>query len=144
MKNPMELRMISEAAHRRRTSFPSGNGGSKKGRCRCGVTKIPLSPPVGVKIVVIVILLKNPMNASTKLSMNGKTPMISTAPPFVPSINSGQALRLSKDERRVFQQNQNILSAKRYRSDEATGPASGRLRERVAAIAVFVLIVDFV
>jgi len=39
------------------------------------------------------------MTASTKLSMNGKSPMISTAPPFV--------LRLSKDERRVFQQNQN-------------------------------------
>ena len=34
------------------------------------------------------------MNASTKLSMNGKSPLISTAPPFV--------LRLSKDERRVF------------------------------------------
>ena len=43
------------------------------------------------------ILLKNPMNASTKLSMNGKPPVISTALPFV--------LRLSKDERRVFQQN---------------------------------------
>ena len=42
------------------------------------------------------ILLKNPMNASTKLSMNGKSPMISQAPPFV--------LRLSKDERKVFQQ----------------------------------------
>ena len=40
---------------------------------------------------------ENPMNASTKLSMNGKSPTISTAPPFV--------LRLSKDERRVFQQN---------------------------------------
>ena len=50
------------------------------------------------KIVMIVILLKNPMNASTRLSMNGKSPMISPAPPFV--------LRLSKDERRVFQQNQ--------------------------------------
>jgi hypothetical protein len=37
------------------------------------------------------------MNASTKLSMNGKSPMISEAPPFV--------LRLSKDERKVFQQN---------------------------------------
>ena len=49
------------------------------------------------KIVMIVILLKNPMNASTRLSMNGKSPIISTAPPFV--------LRLSKDERRVFQQN---------------------------------------
>jgi len=46
------------------------------------------------KIVMIVILLKNPRNASTRLSMNGKTPMISTAPPFV--------LRLSKDERGFF------------------------------------------
>ena len=44
------------------------------------------------------ILLKNPMNASTGLNMNGKSPMISNAPPFV--------LRLSKDERKVFQQNQ--------------------------------------
>ena len=43
------------------------------------------------------ILLKNPMNASTRLSTNGKSPMISHAPPFV--------LRLSKDERKVFQQN---------------------------------------
>jgi hypothetical protein len=46
------------------------------------------------------ILLKNPMNASTKLSMNGKSPMISEVLPFV--------LRLSKDERRVFQQNLDI------------------------------------
>jgi hypothetical protein len=47
-------------------------------------------------------MLKKFMNASTRLSMNGKTPMISTAPPFV--------LRLSKDERRVFQQNQVTIS----------------------------------
>jgi hypothetical protein len=47
------------------------------------------------------ILLKNPMNASTRLSMNGKSPMISHAPPFV--------LRLSKDERKVFQQNHCII-----------------------------------
>jgi hypothetical protein len=46
---------------------------------------------------MIVILLKNPMNASTMLSINRKFPMISTALPFV--------LRLSKDERWVFQQN---------------------------------------
>ena len=37
---------------------------------------------------------ENPMNASTKLSMNGKTHMILTSLPFV--------LRLSKDERKVF------------------------------------------
>jgi hypothetical protein len=43
------------------------------------------------------ILLKNPKNASTRLSMNGKSPKILTTPPF--------ALRLSKDERKVFQQN---------------------------------------
>ena len=35
------------------------------------------------------------------LSMNGKSPTSLTAPPFV--------LRLSKDERRVFQQNQKSL-----------------------------------
>jgi hypothetical protein len=46
---------------------------------------------------VLVILLKNPMNASTGLSMNGNSSTISSAPPLV--------LRLSKDERRVFQQN---------------------------------------
>jgi len=40
------------------------------------------------------ILLKNPMNASTRLSMNVKSPMISIAPPFV--------LRFSKDERGFF------------------------------------------
>jgi hypothetical protein len=38
-----------------------------------------------------VILLKNRRNASTGLSMNGKSPIISTTPPFV--------LRFSKDER---------------------------------------------
>jgi hypothetical protein len=43
------------------------------------------------------ILLKNLKNASTRLSMNGKSPKILTTPPFV--------LRFSKDERRVFQQN---------------------------------------
>jgi hypothetical protein len=40
------------------------------------------------------LLLKSPMNASTKLSMNGKNHMILTSLPFV--------LRLSKDERKVF------------------------------------------
>jgi len=34
--------------------------------------------------------------------MNGKSPMISHAPPFV--------LRLSKDERKVFQQNPNLIA----------------------------------
>jgi hypothetical protein len=43
----------------------------------------------------IMILLKNPKNASTGLSMNGNSTPISTAPPFV--------LRFSKDERRDFQ-----------------------------------------
>ena len=36
-------------------------------------------------------------NASTGLSMNGKSPTISSVSPFV--------LRFSKDERRVFSQN---------------------------------------
>jgi hypothetical protein len=40
------------------------------------------------------ILLKNPENASTRLSMNGISTTISTATPFV--------LRFSKDERKVF------------------------------------------
>ena len=53
---------------------------------------------IGQQRMSNMIPLKNPMNASTRLSMNGNSPMISTAPPFV--------LRLSKDERRVFQQNQ--------------------------------------
>jgi hypothetical protein len=44
----------------------------------------------------------------TSLSMNGKFTMISTTPPFVPSINSGQALRPSKHERRVLKQNLNL------------------------------------
>ena len=46
------------------------------------------------------------MNASTRLSMNGKSLMILFAPPFVPSINSVQALTHSKDEGRAFQKNQ--------------------------------------
>lgn len=43
------------------------------------------------------IVLKSFSNASTRLSMNGKSSFVATAPPFV--------LRVSKDERRVFQQN---------------------------------------
>ena len=57
------------------------------------------------------ILLKNPKNASTRLSMNGKSPMISTTPPFV--------LRLSKDEQRVFQQNHGSNHIEQFR-----GPAT--------------------
>jgi hypothetical protein len=34
-------------------------------------------------IILVQILLKNPKNASTRLSMNGKITTISTAPPFV-------------------------------------------------------------
>jgi hypothetical protein len=40
---------------------------------------------------------EKPLGMLHKLSMNGKSPIISTALPFV--------LRLSKDERWVFQQN---------------------------------------
>ena len=47
--------------------------------------------------VVVMILLKNLLECFDRLSMNGKTPSISTIAPFV--------LRLSKDERWVFQQN---------------------------------------
>jgi hypothetical protein len=49
---------------------------------------------------------KKPMNASTGLSMNGKSPIISTAPPFV--------LRFSKDERWVFQQQLNQYFASEH------------------------------
>jgi hypothetical protein len=56
----------------------------------------------------VLILLKNSKNASTRLSMNGKSPLISTAPPFV--------LRLSKDERRIFQQNQLLALDARLRT----------------------------
>jgi ABC-type nitrate/sulfonate/bicarbonate transport system substrate-binding protein len=52
---------------------------------------------------------QNPKNASTRLSMNGKTHMLSTSLPFVPSINSGQAQRFSKNERKVFRQNHSLL-----------------------------------
>ena len=67
------------------------------------------------------ILLKNPKNASTKLSTNGKFLVISTVPPFV--------LRLSKDERRVFQQNLKIYSDPKpalhaFPTDENTCPGS--------------------
>jgi hypothetical protein len=52
---------------------------------------------LSVESIHLLILLKNPKNASTRLSMNGKAPKILPTPPFV--------LRFSKDERRVFQQN---------------------------------------
>ena len=48
--------------------------------------------------------------------------MISTTPPFVPSINSGQALRLSKDERKV-------VSTIKYQFDRAS--VNGRFRRRL-------------
>ena len=57
--------------------------------------------------------------------MNGKSPMISPAPPFVPSIDSGQALRLSKDERRVFQQNLHLDYLENIRG---LGSCCGRMK----------------
>jgi REP element-mobilizing transposase RayT len=47
------------------------------------------------------------MNASTRLSMNGKSLLISAAPPFV--------LRFSKDERRLLQQNHYLERVEHYR-----------------------------
>jgi len=79
------------------------------------------------------ILLKNPMNASTRLSMNGKSPMISTAPPFV--------LRLSKDERRVFRRI-NILTiraisiARCFSNHEETSTFGEFSKRRTRTIAV--------
>src|SRR5262245_20005086 len=57
----------------------------------------------------MILLLQNPKNASTRLSMNGKTHMHSTFFPFVASIDSGQALRFSKDEWKVFLQNRSLF-----------------------------------
>ena len=53
------------------------------------------------------------MNASTRLSMNGKSPMISTDPPFVlrlwfDRLTTLSSVERSKDERWVFQQNQHL------------------------------------
>jgi len=45
---------------------------------------------------------EKPYECFDGLSMNGKSPTISEAPPFV--------LRFSKDERRVFQQNHNLIN----------------------------------
>ena len=49
----------------------------------------------------MILPLQNSKNASTRLSMNGKTHMLSTPLPFV--------LRFSKDERKVFQQNRDSV-----------------------------------
>ena len=51
-------------------------------------------------------LLKNPKNASTRLSMNGKSSSDFNSPPFV--------LRFSKDEKSVFQKKQIIKHAKTH------------------------------
>src|SRR5262245_21214613 len=45
--------------------------------------------------------VEKPRNASTGLSVNGKSPTISTAPPFL--------LWSSKDERRILEQNLDLL-----------------------------------
>jgi hypothetical protein len=45
--------------------------------------------------VSITILLNNPYECFDGLSMNGKFLTLSIPSPFVPSINSGRALRLS-------------------------------------------------
>src|SRR5215510_16330076 len=57
----------------------------------------------------MILQLQNPKNASTRLSMNGKTHMHSTFSPFVASIDSGQALRFSRDERKVFPRNRSLF-----------------------------------
>ena len=48
-------------------------------------------------------LRKNGSTWFDKVSTNGKYSIIANSPPFAPSVNSGQALRLSKGERWVFQ-----------------------------------------
>jgi len=64
---------------------------------------------------MITILLKNPMNASTRLSMNGKCPMISIAPPFV--------LRFSKDERGFFSRIDNPICTLAVLAEVSTNDA---------------------
>jgi hypothetical protein len=81
---------------------------------RSRVTECRYPAVADVSIVLSsVILLKNPMNALTQLSMNGKYSTIATSSPLVPWINSGLPLRLSKDERRVFQQNPSMNAVPR-------------------------------
>ena len=60
--------------------------------------------------------------------------MISTATTFVPSINSGQALRFSKDERTIFQENHpsqgfTLSTAEGFRTSFRFSIADFRLRE---------------
>ena len=52
-------------------------------------------------MIVLLILLKNPWECFDKLSMNGKFLTLTIPSPFV--------LRLSKDERGVFQHNSCVL-----------------------------------
>src|SRR5215475_79806 len=57
----------------------------------------------------MILQLQNPKNPSIRLSMNGKTHMHSTFLAFVASMDSEQALRFSKDERKVFRQNHSLF-----------------------------------
>src|SRR5262249_9748526 len=62
-----------------------------------------------VQLIPCRMILQKPKNASTMLTMNRKTDMLSTSFPFMPSIDSGQALRFSKDERKVFPRNRSLF-----------------------------------
>src|SRR5262245_59480212 len=62
-----------------------------------------------VQLIPCRMILQKPKNASTSLTMNRKTEMLSTSFPFIPSIESGQALRFSKDERKVFPRNRSLF-----------------------------------
>ncbi|MEE9144986.1 MAG: hypothetical protein V3U06_09500 [Candidatus Binatia bacterium] len=53
-------------------------------------------------------LLKKDFSCFDKLSTNGKSSMFSMCPPFTLSPSTSLRTGLSKDERRVFQQNQDL------------------------------------
>ena len=64
------------------------------------------------------ILLKDPMNASTRLSMNGKSPRFQPlVRSFLRLAQDRLSLRLSKDERRVFQQNRKMEPGEAFESE---------------------------
>jgi hypothetical protein len=86
-KAEVELTAVDLAHEKSGSRIACGTVAPRR-RSRCGLS---------VESIHLLILLKNPKNASTRLSMNGKSPKILTTPPFV--------LRFSKDERKVFQQN---------------------------------------
>lgn len=67
-------------------------------RSRVAECRYPAIPDVSIVL--------SAMNASTGLSLTGKSPMVLIGPPLVPLLDSGWVTR--KDEQRVFQQNPSV------------------------------------